>query len=763
MRAELPWNIAGIPPEAREAARAAARREGLSVGEWLTRRILRSFSGMEDEPGPAFDAWGLPPSAASRRDTEDMLARVSRSESESSDVYRRIEDQLRTVGRRLDLAERSQSENHRVMSKTAAEIHIATREQAQAFDQMAAHVMTLSDRLERLERAQAQDGVKDAVKALHQGLSRLADQITQTANQSAAQASSLAGNLEQLATRFGQLRAETEAAGKILEQRLDAVEKSAQFSTSALDHALEKLEAQSSTRAADLAEAQKQHSRTEGQLMRLEENLSHLASKTHEPAIDRRLDGIDRSLADLAGRLDRGDIEPLEESVRSLSRRLDSLDKKHNELVAELSANLRPAMPEPAPSEPQEELGAEEPDEAPPALFTNPDFENAVMEAPDFAPAAPAAEGGFGQDNYDAGVFPPGLNEADPFAVGFAPDDFAAPPPAASDLDAQDAAPDLKPEDFLTAARRSVQAASMDAGRSRILAAPAEPKPRLRLVLIAGLILGIAVAALVLSEKLKPAAPAPRAPKPAALHTPSRLPAPAQTVKPAPQNIPPPAEQPLRPAAAPPPAPSDGADRVTQLANSGNAIAQTILGLRYLDGQGVPADLPQAGRLLAKAAEQGQPVAQYRLGTMYERGQGIPADGTKAAKWYLAAANQGNRKAMHNLAVAYAGGTGGKKDMAEAARWFSKAAELGLSDSQFNLAVLYERGDGVPQSLIDAYKWYAIAAGAGDAESKQRLSVLQTQLSDADRAAAQKAAAGFHAAPLSRAANVPPEISDLPQ
>jgi localization factor PodJL len=52
MRAELPWNVAGIPPEAREAARAAARREGLSVGEWLTRRILRSFSDMGQEPQP---------------------------------------------------------------------------------------------------------------------------------------------------------------------------------------------------------------------------------------------------------------------------------------------------------------------------------------------------------------------------------------------------------------------------------------------------------------------------------------------------------------------------------------------------------------------------------------------------------------------------------------------------------------------------------------------------------------------------------------
>jgi localization factor PodJL len=125
------------------------------------------------------------------------------------------------------------------------------------------------------------------------------------------------------------------------------------------------------------------------------------------------------------------------------------------------------------------------------------------------------------------------------------------------------------------------------------------------------------------------------------------------------------------------------------------------------------------------------------------------------------AANQGNRKAMHNLAVAYASGTAGKKNMAEAGRWFAKAAALGLADSQFNLAVLYERGDGVPQSLLDAYKWYSIAAASGDSESKSRMGALQSQLSDSDKAAANKSAATFHAAPLNRAANVPPEPADL--
>src|ERR1700759_2821895 len=230
MRAELPGNVAGIPPEAREAARAAARREGLSVGEWLTRRILRSFSGMEDEAGfersgPSggpVDSWGLPPSAAKRHDTEDMMARVGRGETESNDAWRRIEDQLRGLSRRLDSSERSHSESNRVMSRTTQEMNISAREQAQAFDQLGLTVMALNERLERLERSAANDGMKDAVKALHQGLSRLGDQITAPANNSASQVVTLTANLEQLASRVGQARVDSEDADKALEARIDA-------------------------------------------------------------------------------------------------------------------------------------------------------------------------------------------------------------------------------------------------------------------------------------------------------------------------------------------------------------------------------------------------------------------------------------------------------------------------------------------------------------------------------------------------------------
>jgi localization factor PodJL len=203
-----------------------------------------------------------------------------------------------------------------------------------------------------------------------------------------------------------------------------------------------------------------------------------------------------------------------------------------------------------------------------------------------------------------------------------------------------------------------------------------------------------------------------------------------------------------------------GSDRMVQLANGGNPVALTILGLKALDA-GTAASLPDAVKFLTLAADKGQAVAQYRLGTLYERGQGIAADSAKAVHWYEMAAGQGNRKAMHNLAVAYASSPAAKRNMTESARWFTKAAGLGLSDSQFNLAVLYERGEGVPQSLTDAYKWYAIAAATGDAEAKARMGVLETQLNATDRAAASKSAMSFRAAPLNRSANVPPEPADL--
>ena len=706
MRAELPWNVAGIPPEAREAARAAARREGLSVGEWLTRRILRSFSGMEEDvptmpyesrapTGAPLDSWGLPPSASSRRDTEEMMARVGRSENESNDAWRRIEDQLRGLSRRLDSSERSHGESNRVISRTAQEMSITAREQAQAFDQLGLNVMALNERLERLERSAAHDGIKDAVKALHQGLSRLADQITATANNSASQVVQLTSNLEQMAGRVGQMRVDSEEGDKALDQRisateraldgrLSATEKTAQFNTNALDHALEKIEASANQRATDQVENQRRAAAHEESLNRLEDSIARLEMRLPDAEFERRLDGIERSVSGMADRLEQyNPTEKVDATMQAISHRLESLEKDHTDLVAEMRSKLRPVEP-PAYEAPRPQAEARR-YEPPPSAFEAPPYaEPPPYQAPAYEPPPTAFAP---QDAADAFAPPPTPH-------GFS---FDIPPDASADAFTPDfadvfAETPAEPENFLAQARRSARAASEKAESERrgrfaafrwgqtAAAAEGEEKAKSRYLiptLVALIVVLAAAAALVLSQRAK----APEPQQAAVTRPPSAtgptysVPSPpdsddtqfvvapqaggpssnqagnaddyrSQRSEPAASDAPPRTAMPLQQrevrnapvnrvpdsGAAKTGAPSP--DRVIQLANTGNPTALTILGLRALDGtNGSAVNMPDALKFLTQAAEKGQAVAQYRLGTLYERGQGVPADAAKAAHW----------------------------------------------------------------------------------------------------------------------------------
>nr|TFG51224.1 MAG: sel1 repeat family protein [Hyphomicrobiales bacterium] len=197
-------------------------------------------------------------------------------------------------------------------------------------------------------------------------------------------------------------------------------------------------------------------------------------------------------------------------------------------------------------------------------------------------------------------------------------------------------------------------------------------------------------------------------------------------------------------------------------AQAGSLQAALLLGLSYLNGEGVVASDSEAYRWLRVAAEQGQPVAQNRLGTLLERGQGVEANPSEAAFFYAQAARSGNVRAMHNLAIAHSDGAGVEKNLAEAARLFRAAADLGLGDSQFNLAILYSRGMGVPASLSEAYKWYLIAGAQGDTEAQTRAEARANELPPDEREAAAAAAAAFSPRAPDAAANTPPSLAQIP-
>ena len=197
-------------------------------------------------------------------------------------------------------------------------------------------------------------------------------------------------------------------------------------------------------------------------------------------------------------------------------------------------------------------------------------------------------------------------------------------------------------------------------------------------------------------------------------------------------------------------------DRLSALAEKGDARAQLLVGLKYL-----PGNEALAARWLAASAAKGNAVAENALGALYQNGKGVKSDLDQATRLYQAAAAKGNRHAMSNLAVLYAGADPRNTNLSDAALWFQRSAVLGYVDAQFNLAVLYERGDGVPQSALDAYKWYTIAARAGDAVARTRADAIETQLSAEELAAARKAVAEFRQAPLNLAANDVPKMDEV--
>ena len=86
-----------------------------------------------------------------------------------------------------------------------------------------------------------------------------------------------------------------------------------------------------------------------------------------------------------------------------------------------------------------------------------------------------------------------------------------------------------------------------------------------------------------------------------------------------------------------------------ELAEAGDAEAQTELGERYEDGHDVGRDYWLAVSWYRRAAEQGYARGQTNVGRMYGLGRGVSRDDRESVRWYRRAAEQGYAHAQSNL------------------------------------------------------------------------------------------------------------------
>jgi TPR repeat protein len=122
----------------------------------------------------------------------------------------------------------------------------------------------------------------------------------------------------------------------------------------------------------------------------------------------------------------------------------------------------------------------------------------------------------------------------------------------------------------------------------------------------------------------------------------------------------------------------------------------------------------------------------------------MPRDYQEAFQWFSKAAGQGHPDAQVNLGLMYVRGEGVTKNMDEAVKWFRSSAEQGNSVAQYNLGVCYLQGEGVSTDPQEAYKWLALATSQGDTQAREVLDKLETELTPAQIAEAQKRTANLN-------------------
>ena len=265
MGLEASWSLADIPSNARDAAKAAALREGLSIGEWLTRRILKRFSEM------------------------------------------------------------------------------TSREQEEAFNDLAVRLGELKERLEHIENRSHTEPMRDAVKKLHQGMERLSEELVQTAGRSTIQLSTLQNTVDSLNSAIEEIRAEAGKNTDLFEQRVAELRESADSQDLRYGDAARTLTSRLDSMAESVddvrARALKFASSAERRTALLEQGLHDLDTRMGE-ALKALTSGIEAVAARLEDTRKDATVSSasLDGRTHTLQRAVDGLDlrqSEHSQKVAE--------------------------------------------------------------------------------------------------------------------------------------------------------------------------------------------------------------------------------------------------------------------------------------------------------------------------------------------------------------------------------------------------------------------------------------------
>ncbi|MFH0736737.1 MAG: tetratricopeptide repeat protein [bacterium] len=132
-----------------------------------------------------------------------------------------------------------------------------------------------------------------------------------------------------------------------------------------------------------------------------------------------------------------------------------------------------------------------------------------------------------------------------------------------------------------------------------------------------------------------------------------------------------------------------------------------------------------AGFLLVKEANEGDPFAQHELGIRYIMGNGFPADTAVGISWLKKAVTSNIPAAHFNYGIMLTNGTGVNWNPFEAYLHFKFAAESGMPEGQYMLSTFYIDNYVVNRNIANAFYWLRLSANSGFLPAKNLISELE--------------------------------------
>ena len=135
-------------------------------------------------------------------------------------------------------------------------------------------------------------------------------------------------------------------------------------------------------------------------------------------------------------------------------------------------------------------------------------------------------------------------------------------------------------------------------------------------------------------------------------------------------------------------------------ANTGDAIAQHELGLRYLTGKGFLPDTIKSFYWVKKAAEQNLAIANFNMGIFYNNGWGCDWNPFEGFTYFMIAAERGMPEAQYLIGLIYTENLVVTRNLSSAYWWINKAAEQNYAPALNTLAEMKRRGINESQKEI---------------------------------------------------------------